>query len=242
MDTLYCSECGSASVRKRKVVFKSGPSHGSGGGRGSGVSFGLSRSARPRAFLGGSGWLGKRQSLQAQEAAPVPFWPAGLGLLFLYSIPEWGGWAWAGFVLSVIWLITAAVDRWMFHTEWVCSRCGEAFTPEVETEAYMESEPDPVLDVDLDPEPPAGEVVTLSTAAKKHLTGGKTCSICGEWFPHAEFNYGNRENRSYCQTCNREDRAAYAEGGREGARQYREAMRAAMRAAKWMQVKSGARG
>ena len=47
-----------------------------------------------------------------------------------------GGWAWAGFVLSVIWLITAAVDRWMFHTEWVCSRCGAAFTPDVETETY----------------------------------------------------------------------------------------------------------
>ena len=99
----------------------------------------------------------------------------------------------------------------------------------------MESEPDPFPD--LYSEPPAGEVVTLETAAGKHLVGGKTCSICGEWFPHPEFNYGNRENRSYCQTCNREERTAYGKGGREGARQYREEKRA-----KWKRSSSRARG
>ena len=90
MDTLCCPECGSASVRKRRVVHKSGTSFGSGGGRGSGLSFGLTDPSRPHASLGGGGWSGKRQSLQAQEAAPAPFWPAVVGLLFLYSIPEWG--------------------------------------------------------------------------------------------------------------------------------------------------------
>lgn len=234
MDTIRCPECGSAAVRKRKVVYKSGTSYGSGRGRGGGLSFGLSSPSDPRAFLGGGGWSGKRQSLQAQEEAPMPFWPAVVGLMILYTMPEWGSWAWAAFVLAVIWLITAAMDRWMFHTEWICSRCGETLTPEVVTETYLESVPDP--GPAPEPEPPAGEVVTLEPTARTHLTGGKTCSICGEWFPHAEFNYGNRENRSYCQTCNREERAAYAKGGREGARQYREEKRA-----KWKRSSSSGR-
>lgn len=93
MDTIRCPECGSASVRKRKVVYKSGTLYGSGGGRDGGLSFGLSGPSHPRAFLGGDGWSGKRQSLQAQDATPAPFWPAVLGLLILYSMPEWGGWA-----------------------------------------------------------------------------------------------------------------------------------------------------
>ena len=53
----------------------------------------------------------------------------------------------------------------------------------------------------------------------------KACSICGKSFPLSEFTYGNRENRSYCRTCNKEERQAYAEGGRESARAYREEMR-----------------
>lgn len=125
----------------------------------------------------------------------------------------------------------------MFRWEWVCNRCGATFMPEVETATYMEPEPNPGPGPDVDPEPPAGEVVTLETAARRHLTGGKTCSICGEWFPHAEFNYGNRENRSYCQICNREERAAYGMGGRAGARQYREEKRA-----KWKRSSSPVRG
>jgi hypothetical protein len=161
----------------------------------------------------------------------VPFWPAILGLLFLYSMPEWGGWAWAGCILAVVWLVTAAVDRWMFHTEWVCGRCGETFVPVEEGVLEPDDEPEPA------PEAPAGEVITLAPTAQHHLADGKPCSICGEWFPHAEFSYGNRDNRSYCRTCNREERVAYAEGGREGARQYREAMRA-----KWKGAESGVRG
>jgi hypothetical protein len=33
---------------------------------------------------------------------------------------------------------------------------------------------------------------------------GKLCSICGVWNPMDEYNYGNRENRSYCTTCDKE--------------------------------------
>lgn len=53
----------------------------------------------------------------------------------------------------------------------------------------------------------------------------KTCSICNASFPLREFTYGNRELRSYCQVCNRAERAAYTQGGREAARAFREAMR-----------------
>ena len=54
----------------------------------------------------------------------------------------------------------------------------------------------------------------------------KSCSICGRSYPLREFSYGQRENRSYCQSCNKAERSAYAQGGAEAARAYREAMRA----------------
>lgn len=55
---------------------------------------------------------------------------------------------------------------------------------------------------------------------------GKTCSICGKWHPSSEFSYGNRENRSYCQKCNSEEKVAYTQGGSEAAQKYRDKMRA----------------
>jgi len=136
-----------------------------------------------------------------------------------------------GFVLALIWLSIAAADHLALERQWVCDLCGSTFTPEPNRDAETEIELDPRS------EAPAGEVVTLAPTAKHHLADGKTCSICGEWFPHAEFKYGNRDNRSYCRTCNREERVAYAEGGREGARQYRKAMRG-----KWKGAESGVRG
>lgn len=235
MDSIHCPACGSASVRTREIVYKSGTSYGSGKGRGGGFSSRLTSPFRPRAFLGGGGWSGKRQSLQAQEAAPTPFWPAVLALFLLVAMPNWGFWAWVGFFFSAAWSIGAAVDRWAFHREWLCSKCGETFSVVRETVVETDTRPGP--GPASEPEPPPGEVVTLEATAKRHLTGGKTCSICGEWSPYEEFQYGNRENRSYCQQCNREERAAYAEGGREGARQYRDAMRAT-----WQQSSSGVRG
>lgn len=57
----------------------------------------------------------------------------------------------------------------------------------------------------------------------------KSCSICGKSFPLQEFSYGQRENRSYCKSCNKEERLAYAKGGAEAARAFREAMRAKWR-------------
>ncbi len=55
---------------------------------------------------------------------------------------------------------------------------------------------------------------------------GKTCSICGEWHNYEEFSYGNRENRSYCLKCSREEKRAYSSGGAEAATAYRENQRA----------------
>lgn len=53
----------------------------------------------------------------------------------------------------------------------------------------------------------------------------KSCSICGVSFPLAEFSYGNREGRSYCKSCNKAEKKAYAQGGVEAARKFREEMR-----------------
>jgi hypothetical protein len=53
----------------------------------------------------------------------------------------------------------------------------------------------------------------------------KSCSICGKTYPSEHFTYGNRENRSYCQSCNRQERAAYSRGGTEAARAFRDEMR-----------------
>jgi hypothetical protein len=54
----------------------------------------------------------------------------------------------------------------------------------------------------------------------------KPCSICGRQFPASEFSYGNRDNRSYCRSCNQAERAAYAKGGAQAATRFREQERA----------------
>lgn len=59
----------------------------------------------------------------------------------------------------------------------------------------------------------------------KSGTAHKACSICGRSFPASEFDYGNRENRPYCRSCNKLERAAYARGGRDEAEAFRESQR-----------------
>ncbi len=54
------------------------------------------------------------------------------------------------------------------------------------------------------------------------INTGKACSICGKWHRLEEYTYGNRENRSYCKTCNKEEKKAYGKGGAQAAREYRE--------------------
>jgi len=53
----------------------------------------------------------------------------------------------------------------------------------------------------------------------------KKCSICGIQHHGSEYAYGNRENRSYCKQCDKEEKAAYSQGGVEAARIYRDKMR-----------------
>jgi len=53
----------------------------------------------------------------------------------------------------------------------------------------------------------------------------KTCSICNIWYKAQEYSYGNKEGRSYCRKCNREERQAYARGGKEAAKLFRETKR-----------------
>ena len=53
----------------------------------------------------------------------------------------------------------------------------------------------------------------------------KSCSICGKSFPRTEFSYGNREDRSYCRTCDKAEKAAYSAGGPEAARAFRDSER-----------------
>ena len=64
---------------------------------------------------------------------------------------------------------------------------------------------------------------------KQGVASGKLCSVCGVLYPHDEFCYRNRENRSYCRTCDKEVSVAYAKGGTEAAHQYRESRRASWR-------------
>ena len=55
---------------------------------------------------------------------------------------------------------------------------------------------------------------------------GKTCSICGEWYQIDEFTYGNRNNRSYCKACNKEERRIYSKEGLAAAIAFKERQRA----------------
>ncbi len=57
----------------------------------------------------------------------------------------------------------------------------------------------------------------------------KVCSICGNTFLAAEFSYGNKDNRSYCQACDKAEKAAYSAGGTEAAREFRDEQRATWR-------------
>lgn len=66
----------------------------------------------------------------------------------------------------------------------------------------------------------------MTGTQQKSSADYKHCSICGIKCPAAEFSYGRRDNRSYCQKCNKEEKAAYRQGGVEAACKYRERKRA----------------
>jgi hypothetical protein len=66
----------------------------------------------------------------------------------------------------------------------------------------------------------------MTGTQQKSSADYKRCSICGKKFPAAEFSYRNRDNRSYCRVCDREEMAVRRRGGKEAAREYRESKRA----------------
>lgn len=43
------------------------------------------------------------------------------------------------------------------------------------------------------------------TQANSAHDGLKACSICGVRLPTSEFTYRNRENRSYCRKCDKQE-------------------------------------
>ncbi len=219
---IKCPECGSASVRKRDVVYKSGTSHYSSRSSTRGISFGLSGKMRPRAWLGGGTQSGKRQSIKAQEAEAFPFWPSivitVLVVIFNTEGEPYSGWAWFWFSLSALLFLMAIFDYFSYQKEWVCGKCGAKFIPETIDE-NLEKE-----DTQHENKSPIEEQRVIESYSNTN-EAGKDCSICGKWFPHSEFAYGNREDRSYCQKYNSEEKASYSQGGKEAARKYREEMR-----------------
>ena len=53
----------------------------------------------------------------------------------------------------------------------------------------------------------------------------KQCIICGENKPKSDFEYGNRNNRSYCAECNKIDQQIYSKEGLEAVKAWRVEMR-----------------
>ncbi|MBT78212.1 MAG: hypothetical protein CL798_08490 [Chromatiales bacterium] len=213
---IKCPSCSSTAVRRREVVHKSGTSTYSGRSSSRGFSFGFAGKARPRVWFGGGSHSGKRQSLKAQEAEPLPFWPAIIVPITIFIFrgenDSFGFWSWFGFVVSGLWFLAAMADYFSYRDEWSCSKCGATFVPD-SNKPENDREPDKLTeDIKMAQEDTNQE-------------NGKACSICGKWHPNSAFEYGKRENRSYCPQCNKEEKIAYSKGGAEAATEYREKMR-----------------
>lgn len=130
---IRCPDCRSTAVRRRKLVFQTGTSTNSGTGSSGGLSFGLHRKPRPRSFIAGNSWSGKRQSLLVRYAAPIPFWPSLLIAFFTIGAIEPGSapgtGVWAVWLVTALGFIAALQDRFDFHKEWLCGKCGASFIP-----------------------------------------------------------------------------------------------------------------
>lgn len=204
---------------KAKVVHESGTSTYSGSSKVSGLSFGLSGRAMPRLFFGGSSHRGKRQSIRAQGAGVISLWPAIIVLIVIFIFHEsgeaFGFWSWAGFVISGLWSLMVFVDILNYQEQWLCSKCDASFVP-------LKMEDDDQSSHSISE---LAKVKEMSKGSRDKEPDGKICSICGKWHSNSEYKYGKRENRSYCRTCDREEKAAYSEGGAEAARKYRDEMR-----------------
>ena len=149
MKKVKCSSCGSSAVRSREVVHKSGTSFSSGRSSTSGISFNLTGRAKPRVWFGGGRSTNKRQSIRAQEAEPLSYWPAlmipALIIAFHSQYGSYGLWSWLGFAFSVLWFTLAWSDHTGYKKEWLCSKCGAKFLPEefMETQEAVATPPEP---------------------------------------------------------------------------------------------------
>lgn len=110
---IECPECGSSSIKKRAVVHKGGTSTIQGSSSSLGFSFNIGRKLRPRAWVGKGSHRGKRQSLLAEEAAPLDVAVPVIALPLIMIFGGNGGygpWSWAGFIIFGIWMLASVAD------------------------------------------------------------------------------------------------------------------------------------
>lgn len=213
-----CPNCGSNQTQSREMIHKIGTSVGSGSGIYRGVSFG--RRSGIVAGIGASTHSNTRQSLLARESAPASiFAPLFLVVLaFIFGSKE------LGFMVIFCWALIAFVINKGYKKEWLCKKCGAKFIPYL-----IKTAPDAPAIIEVNNTVVKNEASTpeIIQSKKIHIKSadGKSCSICGGWFQKAEFSYGNKDNRSYCQQCNKEEKMAYTQGGVEAARKYKKEKR-----------------
>lgn len=124
-----CPYCGSSATRSRTVVYSSGTSTFSGRSSSRGISFNLSGRKRPRIWLGSGNFTGVRQSLIAQSAGPIPYFPCLflIVVVFLLSGPQ----AAPLLVIALaLWFVFSFYhNNTRYLNEWVCGKCGTFFDP-----------------------------------------------------------------------------------------------------------------
>lgn len=221
---ITCPTCGSKTVRSREIVHKTGTSLYSGKRTSGGILLG-----RRGGWIGMSRSSGVRQSKLAREAAPFPLFPSLIIIIFVFYFAGQAG----GFLLIGIWVVFALFSGSKYKAEWVCSKCGHTFVPVLldnKTNTSTNTQTQTLTDSSNSTDSHKEENIIMhdqeESSGNNPISSGKTCSICNDWLENSEFTYGNRENNSYCKSCNREHHQAYASGGSEATRIYREAKRA----------------
>ena len=207
-----CPNCGSARTKSCIVVHEAGTRQSERTGSFLGVG------SRSGLFGGITASSGQSQSLMAKRAAPkIGALPVLMLIIALISL-IFKQYAFAAFIflLSIPTYLATARRLARYEAEWMCLRCGQTFEPR-ELEHNL-STPDPTTRIN-------SSIAEL----QENPPTEKQCSICGETKNTSEFAYGNRENRSYCATCNSAEKAAYSSGGTEAARKFRDSKRASWR-------------
>lgn len=230
-----CPECGSSNTKARSVAYESGTRQSNRRGR--------YRSYFSRGKLAYSSGrytsTTTSQSLLAKRAAPVSTGAGGLLLIVAVASLLMRSYMLALIAGGISFLLirAASASNANYASEWMCLRCGAIFvppeksngaipqlTPTATSEASGRdvSRPPPIW---LSPEYREQAASTRDSPSSTTIPE-KTCSICGLAKSLDSFSYGNRDNRSYCEACNKKEREAYQLGGRPAARTFREQERA----------------